>query len=93
VSLDNLIAATDQPRNRLCRACFDGVYPVELPADTLVGKHVLEGIGRRADSSTATSGPPAADDGSGRPSEARSQAADANPVSAGPGGADALRRP
>jgi amidophosphoribosyltransferase len=93
VSLDNLIAATEQPRNRLCRACFDGVYPVELPADTLVGKHVLEGIGRRADSSTATSGPPVADDGSGRPAEARPQAADTDPVSAGPGGADALRRP
>ncbi|MGI8760841.1 MAG: amidophosphoribosyltransferase [Jatrophihabitantaceae bacterium] len=44
VSLDGLIAATEQPKNRLCRACFDGVYPIELP--DVVGKHVLEGIER-----------------------------------------------
>ncbi len=42
VSLDGLIAATDQPKTRLCRACFDGVYPIALPE--IVGKHVLEGI-------------------------------------------------
>jgi amidophosphoribosyltransferase len=47
VSLDGLIAASEQPRNRLCRACFDGVYPIPLPADGLIGKHVLEGVGRR----------------------------------------------
>jgi amidophosphoribosyltransferase len=43
VSLDNLVAATEQPRNRLCRACFDGDYPIPLPAEALLGKHVLEG--------------------------------------------------
>jgi amidophosphoribosyltransferase len=43
VSLDGLIAATEQPRTRLCRACFDGSYPIELPAEHLIGKHVLEG--------------------------------------------------
>jgi amidophosphoribosyltransferase len=42
VSLEGLIAATDQPKSRLCRACFDGVYPIPLPE--VVGKHVLEGI-------------------------------------------------
>jgi amidophosphoribosyltransferase len=42
VSLDGLIAATEQPRTRLCRACFDGEYPIALPE--VVGKHVLEGI-------------------------------------------------
>jgi amidophosphoribosyltransferase len=42
VSLDGLIAATEQPRTRLCRACFDGEYPIPLPE--VVGKHVLEGI-------------------------------------------------
>jgi amidophosphoribosyltransferase len=47
VSLDGLIAASEQPANRLCRACFDGVYPIELPAESLIGKHVLEGVGRR----------------------------------------------
>jgi amidophosphoribosyltransferase len=43
VSLEGLIAASEQPKNRLCRACFDGVYPIELP-EVLGGKHVLEGI-------------------------------------------------
>ena len=47
VSLDGLVAATEQPKTRLCRACFDGEYPIELPADHLIGKHVLEGVDRR----------------------------------------------
>jgi amidophosphoribosyltransferase len=47
VSLDGLVAACEQPRNRLCRACFDGQYPIALPDPELVGKHVLEGIGNR----------------------------------------------
>jgi amidophosphoribosyltransferase len=47
VSLDGLVAATEQPRTRLCRACFDGDYPIELPAGHLIGKHVLEGVDRR----------------------------------------------
>ncbi len=47
VSLDGLISATEQPSSRLCRACFDGVYPIELPAEDMIGKHVLEGVGRR----------------------------------------------
>ncbi|MDV6011219.1 amidophosphoribosyltransferase [Haloechinothrix sp. LS1_15] len=44
VSLDGLIAASEQPRSRLCAACFDGQYPIPLPEDELIGKHVLEGI-------------------------------------------------
>jgi len=44
VSLDGLIAASEQPRSRLCSACFDGRYPIPLPE--VVGKHVLEGIER-----------------------------------------------
>jgi amidophosphoribosyltransferase len=47
VSLDGLVAATEQPRTRLCRACFDGEYPIGLPAAHLIGKHILEGVGRR----------------------------------------------
>jgi len=47
VSLDGLIVASEQPRSRLCHACFDGEYPIPLPAPELVGKHVLEGIGVR----------------------------------------------
>ncbi len=47
VSLDGLVAATEQPRTRLCRACFDGQYPIGLPEEGLVGKHLLEGLQRR----------------------------------------------
>jgi amidophosphoribosyltransferase len=47
VSLSGLVAASEQPRSRLCMACFDGQYPIELP--DIVGKHVLEGIERGAD--------------------------------------------
>jgi amidophosphoribosyltransferase len=42
VSLDGLVAASEQPRSRLCMACFDGQYPIPIPDQ--VGKHVLEGI-------------------------------------------------
>src|SRR5699024_12381788 len=42
VSLDVLVAASEQPRSRLCTACFDGDYPIPLPDDALIGKHVLE---------------------------------------------------
>ncbi len=42
VSLDGLIAATDQPASRLCRACFDGVYPIGIPGKEHLGKHQLE---------------------------------------------------
>ncbi|HEY3507190.1 MAG TPA: amidophosphoribosyltransferase, partial [Actinocatenispora sp.] len=101
VSLDSLIAATEQPRNRLCRACFDGVYPVELPADTLVGKHVLEGIGRRADQSAAGSGDPVnparhGGAGTGRDEDgaaALAETAGADARSGASGGADTHRRP
>jgi len=53
ISLDGLVAATDQPASRLCRACFDGVYPIELPDDGLMGKHMLENVGRRVESAEA----------------------------------------
>ena len=45
VSLEGLMAATEQPADRLCRACFDGVYPVPLPAPERLGKHRLEDVG------------------------------------------------
>jgi amidophosphoribosyltransferase len=54
VSLDGLVAATTIPGERLCRACFDGQYPIELPGDDRLGKHLLEGI------STNVLGSPAA---------------------------------
>src|SRR2546423_10192442 len=43
VSLEGLIAATDQPRTRLCSACFDGHYPIALPDEAKIGKYLLEG--------------------------------------------------
>jgi amidophosphoribosyltransferase len=43
VSNEGLIAATTLRADRLCRACFDGQYPVEVP-ETERGKHVLEPV-------------------------------------------------
>ncbi len=42
VSLDALVEATTVPKDNLCRACFDGVYPVQLPEPEHLGKHLLE---------------------------------------------------
>ncbi len=42
VSLDELVASTGQPDGSLCRACFDGDYPIPLPSPELLGKHTLE---------------------------------------------------
>ena len=44
ISLDELVAATGIAKDRLCRACFDGVYPVELPPESVLGKHALESL-------------------------------------------------
>ena len=44
VSLAGLIEATTLPETRLCRACFDGKYPVPV-ADDDRGKHILDGLG------------------------------------------------
>ncbi|MGH3787072.1 MAG: amidophosphoribosyltransferase, partial [Pseudonocardiaceae bacterium] len=44
VSLDNLIAASEQPATRLCTACFDGRYPIPLPPSESIGKHLLEDL-------------------------------------------------
>jgi amidophosphoribosyltransferase len=57
VSLAGLVAATEQPKSRLCRACFDGEYPIPLPAPALMGKHVLEGIERTVRAGTGSPGP------------------------------------
>ncbi|MCW2545797.1 MAG: amidophosphoribosyltransferase, partial [Mycobacterium sp.] len=42
VSLEGLIGATNQPAERLCKACFTGSYPVELPDPSQRGKGMLE---------------------------------------------------
>ncbi|MFD0817510.1 amidophosphoribosyltransferase [Micromonospora zhanjiangensis] len=84
VSLGGLIAATEQPKTRLCRACFDGEYPIELPAGNLIGKHVLEGVGRRV-------ADPAARSGEGGAGTDRSGTA-TRPLVATPGGVEAPHR-
>jgi amidophosphoribosyltransferase len=48
VSLPALIEATTVPADRLCRACFDGEYPVSV-AEAEKGKHVLELAGSRGE--------------------------------------------
>ena len=42
ISLRSMVAATEQPASRLCSACFDGKYPIELPSETALGKNVIE---------------------------------------------------
>ena len=42
ISLDGLTAATTLPAASLCRACFDGDYPIPV-AEAEQGKHLLEG--------------------------------------------------
>jgi len=42
ISLDGMIEATKQPREQLCTACFTGEYPIALPDESLLGKHLLE---------------------------------------------------
>ena len=33
ISLEGLVASVGLPKKRLCRACFDGQYPVQVPTD------------------------------------------------------------
>ena len=42
VSLEGLTAASAQPAERLCRACFDGTYPIPLPQREPAGPQVLQ---------------------------------------------------
>jgi amidophosphoribosyltransferase len=42
ISEDGMIGATQQPRERLCTACFTGKYPIELPGADKLGKNLLE---------------------------------------------------
>jgi amidophosphoribosyltransferase len=42
VSLDGLVAASKQPADQLCRACFDGVYPVPLPPTVHFGEILVD---------------------------------------------------
>ena len=38
ISQQGMIAATEQPASRLCSACFDGNYPIELPGRDRAGQ-------------------------------------------------------
>ena len=82
VSLADLVAASEQPRTRLCTACFTGEYPIPIPEQ--VGKHVLEGIARSVE-------PPADGAVTGNPTSPPS--ARGQTVGASYGAADSLRRP
>ncbi|GAB3855288.1 amidophosphoribosyltransferase [Nocardioides maradonensis] len=42
ISLDGMVDATGQPKSSLCTACFTGDYPIPLPDESLLGKHLLE---------------------------------------------------
>jgi amidophosphoribosyltransferase len=42
ISEEGMVAATEQPRDQLCTACFSGVYPIGVPDDDRVGAAVLE---------------------------------------------------
>jgi amidophosphoribosyltransferase len=57
VSVDSMIAASEQPRTRLCTACFTGEYPIPLPEEARLGKHLLEELAvPRDDAAGAASG-------------------------------------
>ena len=92
VSLDGLIQATEQPRTRLCMACFDGHYPIELPAGNLIGKHLLEGVGKRAASATEAAVAELETEYDAREYGEDDRSA-AEPLVASPGGAHALQHP
>jgi amidophosphoribosyltransferase len=42
ISLDGMIKSTGQASDSLCKACFTGEYPIPLPDESLLGKHLLE---------------------------------------------------
>ncbi len=63
VSLEGLVDATEVGMDKLCRACFDGVYPVELPLSERIGRPSAD-EGNRTDAdglSSAVSGVGAVD--------------------------------
>ena len=63
VSLEGLVDATEVGMDKLCRACFDGVYPVELPLSERMGRPLAD-EGTRTDVdglSSAVAGVGAAD--------------------------------
>jgi amidophosphoribosyltransferase len=89
ISEEAMVASTGQPRERLCTACFSGVYPIELPARDRLGKSLFElpmEVNGEASGDAAAPLPEGAAGHRGR---------DADGVSTGVAGgaADALTRP
>ena len=58
VSLDSLVAATTVAPDRLCKACFDGRYPVAVEEEDLGVRQMLDGIERRVTASVDAEGVP-----------------------------------
>jgi amidophosphoribosyltransferase len=58
VSVEGMVAASEQPRTRLCTACFTGEYPIPLPEEARLGKHLLEDLAVPENASGAASGDP-----------------------------------
>lgn len=42
LSLEGLVKATENARENFCLACFDGIYPVDVPEDLKITKLMLE---------------------------------------------------
>ncbi|CAA9285712.1 MAG: Amidophosphoribosyltransferase [uncultured Actinomycetospora sp.] len=100
ISQEGLVAATDQPRSRLCTACFSGEYPIALPDDAMVGKHLLEdvtgascGDGGAAGGPVVHTGRSNGSNGSLVPAETPRGARPETLSSPGYGAEDALSRP
>ncbi|MFJ3788055.1 amidophosphoribosyltransferase [Kitasatospora sp. NPDC090091] len=83
ISIDGMIEATKQPKDRLCRACFDGEYPMELPDPALLGKLLLEAEIKGGQQPPAVRGKPTSG----------SDLDGVQSLLGGAGAADALRRP
>ena len=42
ISLEGMVAATEQPSSQLCTACFTGRYPIQIPETVNMGTNLLD---------------------------------------------------
>lgn len=61
LSLDGVVRAIGMHKDKFCRACFDGKYPIPVPQDVRVSKLMLERMRHEAGPKDVEGGP---DDGS-----------------------------
>jgi len=61
LSLDGVVRAVGMNKDKFCRACFDGKYPIPVPRDVRVSKLMLERQRNMEEPEHAEGGP---DDGS-----------------------------